>query len=139
MTSTLLRYTLSIGLGIALAASLLGMSQVIAPQIANAQPLDAEDLFGGEDSTFSDSAGLGEADLESTIANLIRVVLGFLGIIAVVIVLMGGFKWMTAGGNDEKVAEAKRLLIAGVIGMAIILSAYAITTFVLSSLLEASA
>lgn len=121
--------------GAGLALTVLGASQIVAPQLAHAQALQADDLF---DDDFGDSAGLGQADLKTTIANLIRVVLGFLGIIAVVIVLYGGFIWMTAGGSDEKVGKAKRMLIAGVIGLAIILSAYAITTFVVTSILEAS-
>ncbi len=136
MTATILRYTLSIGLGIFLGISLLGTAHIVQPQMASAQPLDAEDLLGDD---FSDSSGLGQTDLKETLGNLIRVALGFLGIIAVVIVLMGGFKWMTAGGNDDKVREAKQLLIAGVIGLAIILSAYAITAFVLESVLSATA
>jgi len=52
-------------------------------------------------------------------ANIINLVLGFLGLIAVIIILIGGFKWMTAGGNEEKVGEAKKLLIAGLIGSTI--------------------
>ena len=136
MTSTFFRYALSVLLGVGIALSFIGASQMIAPQMVSAQALDADDLFGDD---FTDDSGLGEADLEQTIARLIRVVLGFLGIIAVIIVLMGGFKWMTAGGNDEKVQDAKKMLIAGVIGLAIILSAYAITTFVVSSILEATA
>jgi hypothetical protein len=123
-------------LGVAVAFSLLSVSQLVLPTAASAQTLEADDLFGDD---FTDNTGLGEADLEKTIARLIKVALGFLGIIAVIIVLMGGFKWMTAGGNDEKVTEAKKMLIAGVIGMAIILSAYAITTFVVSSILDATA
>jgi len=136
MTSTFFRYTLSIMLAAAVAFSLLSVSQLVLPTAASAQTLEADDLFGDD---FTDNTGLGEADLEQTIARLIKVALGFLGIIAVIIVLMGGFKWMTAGGNDEKVQEAKKMLIAGVIGMAIILSAYAITTFVVSSILDATA
>ena len=136
MTSTFFRYTLSIMLGVAVAFSLLSVSQLVLPTAASAQTLEADDLFGDD---FTDNTGLGEADLEQTIARLIKVALGFLGIVAVIIVLMGGFKWMTAGGNDEKVQEAKKMLIAGVIGMAIILSAYAITTFVVSSILDATA
>ena len=136
MTSTFFRYALSVLLGVGIALSFIGASQMIAPQMVSAQALDADDLFGDD---FTEDSGLGEADLEQTIARLIRVVLGFLGIIAVIIVLMGGFKWMTAGGNDEKVQDAKKMLIAGVIGLAIILSAYAITTFVVSSILEATA
>ena len=45
---------------------------------------------------------------------------------------------MTAGGNDEKVGEAKKWIFAGIIGLAIILSAFAISTFVISSLITAT-
>jgi len=45
---------------------------------------------------------------------------------------------MTAGGNDKNVEEAKRLIIAGIIGLAIILAAYAIASFVISSILSAT-
>ncbi len=98
-------------------------------------PLTADDLLSDD---FTSATGLGSADLESTAGNLIRVVIGFLGIIAVVVTLMGGFKWMTAGGNDDKVAEAKRMLIAGLVGLAIILTAWAITEFVIRSILTAT-
>lgn len=77
---------------------------------------------------------LGDQPLIETITSIINVALGLLGIIAVVIVLIGGFKWMTAGGNEEKVTEARKLIISGVIGVAIILSAYAIASFVIGRL-----
>ena len=88
--------------------------------------------------SFKTTTGLGGADLKDTIGNLINVALGFLGVVAVCIMLYGGFKWMIAGGNDEKVSEAKRLIIAGIIGLVIILSSYAITTFVIDSILTAT-
>ncbi len=74
--------------------------------------------------------GLADAELEDTAVNIIKTVLSLLGLIALVIILMGGFKWMTSGGNEEKVGEAKKLLGAGVVGIVIILAAYAITQFV---------
>ena len=43
-------------------------------------------------------------------ANIIRVALGFLGIVAVAIVLYGGFVWMTAAGNEERLSKAKKIL-----------------------------
>ncbi|MEK7103288.1 MAG: hypothetical protein AAB870_03000 [Patescibacteria group bacterium] len=61
-----------------------------------------------------------------TIVAIINFVLGFLGIIAVVIILIAGFKWMTAGGNDDNVKAAQTMLIQGVIGLVIILSAWGI-------------
>lgn len=73
-------------------------------------------------------------DLKDTAVNIVNLVLGFLGLIAVVIILIGGFKWMTAGGNEEKVGEAKKLLIAGLIGLVIILLAWGIATWVISTM-----
>ena len=80
---------------------------------------------------IENSIPLGTGDFTLTITRLINVVLGLLGVVAVVIILVAGFKWMTAGGNDEKVGEARKMLFAGIIGLAIILSAWAIAKFAL--------
>lgn len=87
---------------------------------------------------YGKDTGLGSQDIRSTISQIINVALGLLGIVAVVVVLAGGFKWMTAGGNEEKTGEARKIIIAGVIGLAIILSAYAISRFVLEQLYKAT-
>ena len=78
-----------------------------------------------------------QGGLQGAVAGLINVFLGILGMIAVVIVIYGGFKWMTASGNTEQVDEAKKLLIQGVVGFAIIILAYAIVEFVVKGVLEA--
>lgn len=83
-------------------------------------------------------AGFGTTDIRVTIAQIIKVAMGLLGIVAVVIILIGGFTWMTAGGNEEKVGEAKKWIFAGIIGLAIILSAYALASFVINSLVQAT-
>lgn len=80
--------------------------------------------------------GLGTRDIREVIFLVINVILGFLSIIAIIIVLAGGFKWMTAGGNEDKIAEAKKLIIAGIVGMAVIFTSYAIATFVVRSLVN---
>ncbi len=87
---------------------------------------------------YGAATGLASTDVRITIGNIIRVAMGLLGIIAVVIILIGGFTWMTAGGNEEKVGEAKKWIFSGIIGLAIILSAYAIANFVVSSLVTAT-
>jgi len=69
-------------------------------------------------------------DLSSTINKVMGWLFGFLGILAVFIILWGGFKWMTAGGDEDQVGEAKDILKAGVIGLIIILSSYMIASFV---------
>ena len=54
--------------------------------------------------------GLGTKDLRLIAADLINQAIGLLGILAVGIILYAGLVWMTAGGNDEKIAKAKKLL-----------------------------
>lgn len=92
------------------------------------------DLWGGQETNVTNALGLGTKDIRTTIAAIINVALGLLGIVAVVIVLLGGFKWMTAGGEQGKVDEAKKLITQGIVGLAIIMSAYAIAQFVITSL-----
>lgn len=75
-------------------------------------------------------------DLETTIETVINAVLGFLGFIAVIIILIGGFQWMTAAGDDSKVDKAKKTLSAGVIGLIIILAAWGIASFVIGLLVN---
>jgi multidrug transporter EmrE-like cation transporter len=88
--------------------------------------------------SYGTYTGLGTADVRVTIAKIINVAMGLLGIIAVVIVLWGGFMWMTAGGAEDRVKDAKKMLFAGVIGLAIVLMAYAIANFVVGSLVTAT-
>ncbi|MDP3986403.1 MAG: hypothetical protein U1C53_00210 [Candidatus Veblenbacteria bacterium] len=107
-----------------------------APAIALAQLGDLSNLGLNE---FSQNTNLGtNIELISSIARIINILLGFLGVLAVVLVLWGGFKWMTAAGEESKIEEAKKLMGAGVIGLVIILAAYAITAFVVNQLVEAT-
>ena len=102
-----------------------------APVMVAAQ----DDPFGkNEIQNINAYAGDQPSDLGLIITNIINWVLGFLALVAVIIVLIGGFEWMTAGGNDEKVATAKKRLTYGLIGLAIIFLAWAIVTFVFTSL-----
>jgi len=84
------------------------------------------------------ASGLTAEDPKIIIARIIRVVIGALGVLSVLIVLYGGFTWMTAAGNEEKLERAKKILIRGVIGLAIILLSFAIASFILSALLGAT-
>lgn len=123
-------------------ATILSLTTVLALSLAIAVPLQANatSTIGVEDLGLSYGAqtGLGTADVRTTIAKIIKVAMSLLGIVAVVIVLIGGFKWMTAGGNDDQVGEAKKWIFSGVIGLAIILSAYALASFVITQLVGAT-
>ena len=94
--------------------------------------------WGNEAGNIQRQVALGNDDPRSIAANIINIILGFLGILAVVLILFGGFKWMTAAGNEDKVAEAKKLLVAGVVGLIIILAAYALAAFILDAVFRAT-
>ena len=85
--------------------------------------------------TYGANTKLSATDPRDIAANLIGVVLGFLGIIAVIMILIGGFKWMTAAGNEDQVAEARKIIVAAVIGLIIILASWGIANFVLQALI----
>jgi hypothetical protein len=70
------------------------------------------------------------ADPRNTAVDIVRYLMTFLGIIAVIGILLGGFQWLTAAGNEDRVASAKKTLIAGVIGLVAILTAWATVVFV---------
>lgn len=113
-----------------------GVGLALAPIVAFAQRSAKEVV--NEGLNVLTVSGLGTKDIRETIASIINVFMGLLGTVAIVIILIGGFQWMTAGGNEEKVEKAKQLLGAGVIGLAIILAAYSITRFVIGSLINAT-
>ena len=87
---------------------------------------------------YGAATGLGQTDPRYVAANIINIALSLLGIIAVAIIVFAGFKWMTSMGNEDAVKSAKGMLMAAVIGLVIILSAYIIANFVILNLYEAT-
>ncbi|MDO8592298.1 MAG: hypothetical protein Q7R92_00825 [bacterium] len=88
---------------------------------------------------YAEGTGLSAAsDPRVIAANIIRIALGFLGIIAVGLIIYAGYLWMTANGEAEKVEKAKKILIGAVIGLLICLASFAIASYILSRLTEAT-
>ena len=93
----------------------------------------ADELVG-----VADTSGFGTNDLITIIGTVIKVFLGLLGIIFLILVIYSGFLWMTAGGDDKQVARAKKTLINAVVGIVIVLFSYAIASFIVNALLDAT-
>ena len=85
------------------------------------------------------AAGFSEPkSIAEIIGAIIGIFLSLLGIIFMVLIIYGGFLWMTSAGNEIKVLKAKKTLTQAVIGLIIIMSAYSITYFIFQSLQEAT-
>jgi cysteine-rich repeat protein len=86
--------------------------------------------------TVAGTAGLSTeaTDPRVIVGRLIRVALGFLGVAALVVILYGGFLYMTSGGVDTAIEKAKGVIKSGIIGLAIIIMAFAITSYILNAL-----
>ncbi len=96
-----------------------------------------------DDSGLSDTAGPAGYDLESqentieeTLSRNITLVLSLVGVIFMILIIYGGINWMLAQGNDEKVNKAKKIIIDSLIGLIIVVAAYAITYLILEFILD---
>ncbi|MFA6406677.1 MAG: hypothetical protein WCW34_04120 [Patescibacteria group bacterium] len=84
-------------------------------------------------------AGLGGSnspDLMTLVGQLIGAVMGLVGVILFGYMVYGGFRWMTAGGNEKAVTEAQTIIRNAIIGIVIIVAAYAISNFVIQTLIN---
>jgi len=72
--------------------------------------------------------------LGQNITTIINYFLGLLGLVAVAFLIYAGILMVTAGGNDEQVTKARKVIMYAVIGIVIILLSYTIVTFVTSAL-----
>lgn len=70
-------------------------------------------------------------DIRNTIRRFINVALGFLGIVTVVMIIYGGFNWLTAAGSDEKIDKGKKIILWAAIGAIVISIAWTISSYVL--------
>ncbi|MCC6563406.1 hypothetical protein IT087_00770 [Candidatus Uhrbacteria bacterium] len=123
-----------------IASFFLAASLLVTPSLALAQitpgnsGLQAAARGSGLDSGCS-SAGC----INDVIGRVINVLLGFLGIVLLCLFLYAGFVWMTAGGDEDRVKTAKRLILNAVIGYFIIGGAYTLTSYVLANLAAVTA
>lgn len=109
------------------------LSLVLIPYSANAAPTlqDARGIFVDAGEV---AFGGQPPSLPTTLATIVRGALSLLGLIFISLIVYAGFLWMTAGGDDKRVGKAKDIIQQAIIGLAITLSAYAITNFVVTKL-----
>lgn len=91
----------------------------------------ANDPYFGLDET-ADIAGLSNSrgDVPTLVGNIIGAVLTLISVIFFTLMVYGGFLWMTAHGDSAQVDKGRETIIAGVIGIIVVLASYGLTIFV---------
>ena len=80
--------------------------------------------------------GGGDVDMPVIIGRIISGVLGFLGIACMGFIIYGGFRLMMAGGSEEVVQQARQTIKWALIGLIVVIGAYALSYYVVSQVLE---
>lgn len=75
-----------------------------------------------------------ETDPIMTIVKIINYLLTFIGVIFIIIIIYGGFLWITGSANEEQIKKAKKLIKEAILGLVIIILARVIYLFILERL-----
>ncbi len=107
-----------------------------ASQFMWALPVHAQGLknSGGNLKNIGKAAGVNtEQDVGSMVGGIISAALSLVGVIFLALMVYAGFLWMTARGESDQITKAKNIVVSSLIGLGVVLSAYAITAFVTGS------
>lgn len=111
-------------------------SALLLPSITLAAPAYSG-TYGSGLTTGASAAYNGtvpNADILGLVGLLVQALLGILGVVFLILIIYAGILWMTAAGNEDRVKKAQSILKNSVIGIIIVMTAYAISYFVLYSL-----
>lgn len=68
---------------------------------------------------------------DNSVQNILNIVFGIVGVVTFLMIVIGGFRYVLAGGDPAKMAQAKKTILYALIGLVVVLSAYSIVTFVI--------
>ena len=95
-------------------------------------PMNRLELVGsGDEGPYFEAS---KYTLSAIIGQAVNILLSFLGIIFIILIILAGYHWMTAGGNQETINNAKGSLKSSIIGLLIVVGAYAIWELIASQL-----
>lgn len=100
-------------------------------ETASSNPISMLEKVAGD--SFAET---NENSLSAIIGMVVGAALSLLGVIFVVLMVLAGYNWMTASGNEQKVDEAKSTLKRAIIGLVIVLGAWSIWRFILENLID---
>ncbi|MCX6734624.1 MAG: hypothetical protein NTZ25_01800 [Candidatus Peregrinibacteria bacterium] len=107
---------------LAITVGMLSMYSFVAHAAITAEgPSSVSDLTGGQTS------------LKALILTIVDYFLGFLGLLAVIMVIYGGVTYVSSAGNDEAVGKAKKIIMYALIGIVIIMLSFVAVNAILGA------
>lgn len=112
--------------------TLVAFTFSVSGVLAGPDPINITDKLQG----VGTNAGYTETEpnMAQTIGGIIKIALSVLGVIFMAYTVYAGYLWMTARGEEEKIVKAKAIIRGSIIGLIIVLGAYAITLLVVNNI-----
>ena len=111
--------------------AIFGVIIFLTAPAAFAQSGNSYGLDAAAKEAFKDAPQLqSNASVSQIAGRVINIVLSFVGIIFLILIIYGGFIWMTAGGSEEKVGTAIKIFTAASFGLLIVIAAHLITRYI---------
>lgn len=114
-------------IGIVTTAMLLGLL------VVSFAPATFAQFISAGDNPVAESTG-GASSIRQLVLTMLRFFLGFLGIIAVIMIIYGGILYVTSAGNEESAGKGKKILMYAIVGIIIIFISFALVNTVLGGL-----
>jgi hypothetical protein len=122
--------SITLVLGI-LAASILPANLLLAGNVSAASCTTPQQCASQGANTTTDKSAQ-KVDLKDRLKDIVNILLFVLGAIAVIIIVIGGLRYVLSGGDANAVKGAKDTILYAVVGLIIALLAYAIVNFVIT-------
>lgn len=98
------------------------------------QPAGAINVFQNCDGgVVCDETRNGQANTGTLVKNVISTLLFVLGVIAVIVIIVGGIRYALSGGDSSQTKQAKDTILYAVVGLVVAILAYSIVNFVIGS------
>ena len=115
-------------IALCLMLGVVGVNTLLVSNGVSATPATTE-ISNGIDATGQKSGN----SLQDNLARIVNVILFLIGAIAVIVIIIGGLKYVTSDGDSSKIKSAKDTILYAVVGIIIALLAYALVNFVITS------
>ncbi len=119
---------------LAAAQTVAAVGSFSSPEIANAQETFKANVPIGQDIVFDKTT----APIAAYVKSVYTYAVGAVGILAAVMLMIGGLRWILAGGNPSSIGEAKEMIFAAITGMVLVLTSYIVLSQVNPALVNLS-